>query len=289
MKYKIEKYKNCERFNDQYQEIYEFLLEAESLKFNEHFHWGRFEWMHGHSMLEKDKLDQVAMFKDTDSKIVGLVTHDTWYGDRVYLIHTITDETLLNEMIDFVLEREDDNVVIKVNNFDDALCKVLKKRQFEKKNKDVRVLELDLSKDLSYNIPTEYWISPLSMDIDLWQYQLAIHKGFDQEGIPEKWDDELVAPKPHEDEYFKTFAIKNEEYCSHCGLWYMKGDTAYVEPVATVPQHRKLGLAKAAIYESCKRAKIKGAKRAIVLSDQEFYYRIGFECSSEVYCWEKSF
>lgn len=40
MNYKIEKYKNCERFNEQYQEIYNFLLRAEKLEFNEHFHWG---------------------------------------------------------------------------------------------------------------------------------------------------------------------------------------------------------------------------------------------------------
>jgi hypothetical protein len=31
-----------------------------------------------------------------------------------------------------------------------------------------------------------------------------------------------------------------------------------------------------------------GAKRATVLSDQEFYYRIGFTLSSEVHRWEKN-
>lgn len=288
MKYKIEKYKNCERFNEQYQEIHEFLLEAEKLKYNEHFHWGRFEWMHSHSMLEKENLNRVAMFKDADNNIVGLVTHDTWYGDRVYLIHSITDKNLLNEMIDFVLEREDDNVVIKVNNYDDVLCEVLEERQFEKKNKDSSVLELDLNKNLDYKIPDEYSISPQDFKADDWQYQLVIHKGFDLEGIPEKWEDEVFAPSPNANGYFKTFALKNSEYCAHCGLWYTKGITAYVEPVVTVPKHRKQGLAKAAIYEACKRTKSLGAKRATVISDQEFYYRIGFECSSEVYCWVKN-
>ena len=55
-----------------------------------------------------------------------------------------------------------------------------------------------------------------------------------------------------------------------------------------VPAHRKQGLAKAAIYEACTRANALGAKRAIVLSDQAFYFRIGFTLSSEVYAWEKS-
>lgn len=37
MRYKIERYKNCERFNEQYQGIHQFLLEAEKREYNEHF------------------------------------------------------------------------------------------------------------------------------------------------------------------------------------------------------------------------------------------------------------
>ncbi len=99
-------------------------------------------------------------------------------------------------------------------------------------------------------------------------------------------DEEFLALTPHENEELKTFVIANNEYCAHCGLWYTTGETAYVEPVVTAPEHRKQGLAKAAIYEACTRAKVLGAKRAVVLSAQEFYYRIGFTLTSEVYCWE---
>ena len=87
--------------------------------------------------------------------------------------------------------------------------------------------------------------------------------------------------------HIKTFSIKENEYCAHCGLFYTEGNSAYVEPVATVPEHRRKGLAKAAIYEACRRAKAMGAQRATVISDQEFYYRIGFTISSEVYRWVK--
>lgn len=38
----------------------------------------------------------------------------------------------------------------------------------------------------------------------------------------------------------------------------------------------------------CAQAKAQGAKRATVISDQDFYYRIGFTLSSEVYCWKKN-
>ena len=58
MRYKIERYKNRERFNEQYQSIHQFLLEAEKLEYNEHFHLGRFEWMHAHSYLDEEKIDK---------------------------------------------------------------------------------------------------------------------------------------------------------------------------------------------------------------------------------------
>lgn len=287
MNYKIEKYKNCERFNEQYQDIYNFLLGAEKLACNEHFHWGRFEWMQTHSMLEEDKLTRIVMFRDENEEMVGMITYDTFYDDRVYLLHTSSDQHLLNQMIDTVLENETGKVVIKANAKDETLSKMLQERQFEKKQKDVSVLELDLRETLKYKISDEYAISPKAFNMDNWQYQLVIHKGFDNEGIPDKWEDEIFIRGVHKNMQLQTFAIVKEEYCAHCGLWYTEGASAYVEPVVTIPEHRKKGLARAVIYEACNRAKELGAKRATVLSDQEFYYKIGFRCSSEVFCWEK--
>lgn len=143
----------------------------------------------------------------------------------------------------------------------------------------------DLSNPLVYCLPDGYTMSPREFAADPWQYQLVIHRGFDTDGTPERWDAELLKRIPHANDALKTFAIANREYCAHCGLWYTTGDTAYVEPVATVPEHRKRGLAKAVVYEACSRAHALGAKRAIVLSDQAFYFRIGFTLSSEVYDW----
>ena len=114
-----------------------------------------------------------------------------------------------------------------------------------------------------------------------------IHKGIDNKGISERWDDEFLKRIPHVNEDLKAFAITNNEYCAHCGLWYSTGSTAYVEPVATVPEHRKQGLAKAVVYEACTRANVLGAKRAVVISNQDFYFRLGFTRSSEVYDWAR--
>lgn len=287
MEYRIERYKNCRRFNEQYESIYRFLLKAEKQKYNEHFHWGRFEWMHAHSYLDEDKLTSIVMFRDENDTIVGLITYDTSYDDRVYLIHTSSDKALLECMIDTVLEADGNSAVIKANSLDVDLCATLQEKGFEKKHRCDGVLSLDLSDPLEYSLPDGYTMSPQGFAADPWQYQLVIHKGFDNEGIPDKWEDEFLNRIPHANEDLKTFAIANNEYCAHCGLWYSTGITAYVEPVATAPEHRKQGLAKAVVYEACTRAKALGAKRATVISDQEFYFRIGFTLSSEVYDWEK--
>lgn len=230
------------------------------------------------------------MFKDENNVIVGLTTYDTCYDDRVYLIHSSSDKLLLESMVDIVTKDEGDRAILKVNAKDTVLCQVLQEKGFEKKDRCACILSLDLSSSLEYDIPNAYRMSPKGFCADSWQYQLAIHKGFDNEGIPEKWDDELLKRIPNANEDLKTFAIanKNNEYCAHCGLWYLAGDTAYVEPVLTVPEHRRQGLAKAVVYEACARAKALGAKRAIVVSEQEFYFRIGFTLSSEVYDWTKN-
>ena len=132
MKYNIEQYKNCERFNEQYIDIYQFLLEASKCEYNEHFHWGRFEWRQAHTLLDEDKLTKITIFKDENEKILGLITYDTCYEDRVYLIHLTSDKELLDEMVDYIIEDEENNVVIKVNSKDIFLCEVLKEKQFVK-------------------------------------------------------------------------------------------------------------------------------------------------------------
>lgn len=285
MRYKTERYKNCERFNEQYQSIHQFLLEAGKLEYNEHFHWGRFEWMHAHSDLDEGKLTSIILFKDENDAIVELTTYDTCYDDQVYLIHTSSDKLLLERMIDVVIRDEGSGEVLKVNDKDIGLCQILQERGFEKKNRCACVLSLNLSNSLEYDMPDAYRMSPHGFAADTRQYQFVIHNGFNNEGVPEKWDDGLLKRVPNVNEDLKTFVIANNEYCGHCGLWYTTGDTAYVEPVVTVPEHRKRGLAKAVVYEACVRAKALGAKYAVVVSEQKFYFRIGFTLSSEVYDW----
>ncbi len=283
--YTIDNYKSNIRFNEQYEEIYLFLSKSADKGYNEHFHWARFEWMMCHSFLDVDALTYIAIFRDSSGEIVGLITFDTSYKDRAYIIHAVSDKELLSAMVEYVVEKGSS---VKVNSQDTALIEVLQEYHFHNRGKADCVLEFDLENDLQYVIPYGYSISPEHFEIDNRKYQLVIHKGFDNDGIPEKWSDELLKPSAHFNSDLKIFALDlSKEYCSHCGIWYTHGATAYIEPVATVPQCRKLGLATAVVYEAMARAKKSGAKRAIVISDQNFYHRIGFKESSEYDTWTR--
>lgn len=132
----------------------------------------------------------------------------------MYLLHTTSDKSLLNQMIDTVLGNESGEVTVEVNSKDKVLTEVLQERQFEKMQKDNSVLELDLSRTLEYNIPDEYLVSSQSFQMNNWQYQLVIHKGFNNEGIPDKWDDDVFERGVNINMQLRTFAIFRDEFRS---------------------------------------------------------------------------
>ena len=64
---------------------------------------------------------------------------------------------------------------------------------------------------------------------------------------------------------------------------------AILEPVGTHRNYRKMGLAKAAIFEGLKRSMELGSTKGYVGSDQDFYKAIGFEVISQLQVYRKEF
>jgi len=88
-------------------------------------------------------------------------------------------------------------------------------------------------------------------------------------------------------ELIVSVAAPNGDYVSHCGMWYQPGDSyCYVEPVATIPSYRNMGLGKAVVLEAVRRCAVLGATQAIVGSNQQFYYNIGFYPIATATWWE---
>lgn len=50
-----------------------------------------------------------------------------------------------------------------------------------------------------------------------------------------------------------------------------------IEPLCTIPKYRGKGIARALLFEAMSRAEARGAGNAYVISDMEFYEKLGFE------------
>lgn len=88
-----------------------------------------------------------------------------------------------------------------------------------------------------------------------------------------------------------TLAVKapNGNFVSYCGMWYSPDlDYAVVEPVATDPDYRRMGLGKAIVLEGVRRCFAEGAMAAYVGSGQQFYQDIGFTLLSATRPWTKT-
>ena len=142
--YSIENYKDNIRFNKQYGEIRKFLQIIADNGYNEHFHWGRFDWMMAHSYLDVEMLSRNALFRNENGELVGAVMYDTSFNDRWYILHSITDENLLGQMIEYVTKTDVGIATIKANLNDTILCKLLENAGFERQYLE-SVLQIDLS------------------------------------------------------------------------------------------------------------------------------------------------
>lgn len=277
--YTIEKYDFLpERFAGQYSDVNHFLTTFADSGINEHFHWGRFDWMMTSPDLDKEMISRMAFFKDENGKTAGLVLFDTSYEDRWYLLHTDTDQELFRKMVEYVINIDGNETIIHVNKSDKPLCDFLENKGFVGQHSE-SVLEMPLiGQKLNYILPDDF---KMVYEPNEYKWRQVIWRGFNNDGEPEVPNEETAK----DDSYIKVFAEKHGVYTAHCGVWYDGGETAYIEPVVTLPKYRKKGLGKAVVYEAVNIAAERGAKRAIVLSEQAFYFRIGMTISSEVKKW----
>ena len=116
-------------------------------------------------------------------------------------------------------------------------------------------------------------------------------RGFDHQGKPnpDLTGRKLMQSAPN---YRKDLNIIVEaptgEFVSYCGMWYDPvNQVGYVEPVATDPDYRMMGLGKAAVLEGIRRCGKLGATVAYVATDKKFYLAIGFENLFDRYPWFK--
>lgn len=137
---------------------------------------------------------------------------------------------------------------------------------------------------LDYKLPAGYhFLDPEKEGFDCLKHQLCTFRGFNHEEKGETFernDDEILryTAAPHHTGLDVTVVDDaSGDYVCYAGMWTLpSAGLAYLEPLCTVPAHRRRGLAAAAISELYRRTSALGLDHMSGGGDA-FYYKIGFK------------
>ncbi|OGM10685.1 hypothetical protein A2Z22_05250 [Candidatus Woesebacteria bacterium RBG_16_34_12] len=295
-------------FKKDYERVGKFLLNNYKIQTAIPFNWcqPRWEYMHFHPYMDErdlyDVLNKIGIWEDK-GKIVGVVHFEDELG-QAYFEYSPDYLFLKKEMLDYALqnlgkELESGRKFIKVfvNEFDKEFEELVKKEKFTKDSKSSEInssMKISLKK-LKYSLPKRFNIQSLADENDLTKLHRILHRGFNHQGepLPEGIEGrKKMQSAPNYNKSLNIVAVepKNGNYVSICGSWYDSvNNFVYIEPVATNPDYRFLGLGKAVVLEAIKRNYEIGATLALVGSFQDFYKAIGFKYYFTNNCWVKYF
>lgn len=185
-----------------------------------------------------------------------------------------------------------------VNDNDPAFMALVQRRGYKKDEEETRPMYRCAipSQFPAIHLPEGFRLTSLAEDCDWAKVHQVLWRGFDHgDKVPmneEEFESRRTmfdTPKARRDLKIAV-AAPNGEFASFCGMFYEPtGRFGYVEPVATDPLYRRLGLGKAAVLEGIRRCGELGATVAYVGSDLPFYQAIGFRKVHNSECRVKNF
>lgn len=283
-------YNNIVGISEDYYAVRQFFVELGIAEFT----YARWDWMTTHSYLDKEGISSIGLWL-LNQKVVGIATFDTRLG-TAYCLALPEFAHLKGEILEYAtnhLKSEKGEITIAIADHDtDFQMEALKQGYVASPSRESdaafycspeALTQLPCTMDL---LPKGFNIVSMADRYDPYEYRRVLWKGFnhelDGEGelvYTEKDADEVdhEMKRPNVDLNLKLAVVSPEgHFVSYCGMWY-NPEVGYsvIEPVATDPDYRKLGLGKAVVLEGIKRTAALGAKMALVGSSQQFYYSIG--------------
>ncbi len=290
-------YRFC-NFNDScYEEIRQFLIGlSNESRTHINWNWARWEWMYFHPDFDSSISEKIGMWYCND-KIIGTAIYDHYLGEAFFAVRKGYEE-LKKEIIYYMIENfaDENGLGIAVNDDDNETVDLMLSFGFSPCEQSENILALPLDEaDFSFNISDNIKLCCLDVKNDLNRHHRLLWKGFDHNGEPPMDKETLEKQSRMLSAYNLNTQLhiiaenEDSEYVAYCGLWYDNTtDYVYVEPVCTIPEYRGKGLAKTVLKEALRRAYNMGAKTAYVISDSEFYKRLGFRRHSHyTFYWKK--
>lgn len=246
-----------------------------------HWNWARFEWMMEHPEFDRSAMHSIGLWTDAGS-VVGAAIYDMYFGEA-FCGALPGYESLYPEILDYACKelKDDAGLGIAICDGNESEIEAAEKRGFVREQQEETVMSLALDRALSAKLPDGLSLAELDHAADADALEWLFWQGFDHgedRAEFEKTKRGASRVRKHFNRHLSLAAMTpGGEPVSYCCLWvHPNTDYAYVEPVCTVPAYRGKGAARAVVLEALHRAKTLGAKRAYVISDLEFYEKLGF-------------
>ncbi|MDF2948993.1 MAG: N-acetyltransferase [Sedimentibacter sp.] len=222
------------------------------------------------------------MIWENDGRIVGFCFYESQLGKAFFSLRP-EYEKIAPEMIDHAAKNlvdKDGKLKLVIFRGQDALAVAAMNAGYKKDSEYIDMI-YDFSKPLDYELPEGFsFVEPGKFDLA--KMLLCCWKGFDHEKEG-PWDGVLdygyhLYASPHATPQYPV-AIQNEDgdYVCWAGMWWTpQNHLAYMEPLCTVPEYRKKGLAAAALSEMYRRMRPLGATH-MTGGSNSFYSTIGYE------------
>lgn len=253
------------------------------------FPFGRWDWMITHGWLDHEALGNIGIWEER-GQVVGVATFDTQPGEGFICVLPGYEE-LRPQMVRYAAANlcKHGKFRLLVLDSDTTFQEIAAKEGFiptPDKEFDA-VYEIKDPTKIHFAIPEGFRVIGMDEGFDVEKYGQVLWKGFNHEldgegplDMSESKRKQLLDEmfRPNVNLHLKIAVLApNGDFASYCGMWQDDASLdALVEPVATDPAYRSLGLGKAAVLEGVRRCGLLGARRALVGSSQQFYYSIGF-------------
>lgn len=255
------------------------------------------EYAYTHPWFDEQSVHHIGIWED-DGTMVGVALYELRLGEAFFQVHPAYAH-LKPEMLAYAEQSltgttDDGRRYLKayVNDFDTPFEHLVQSRGYEKDAESHRPMSQFVIPNPfpPIRLPDGFRLKSLADDNDLRKIDRVLWRGFNHPGEPP--DDSLEGRKkmqsgPH---FRKDLAIVVEApegaFVAFGGLWFDPlNRLGYVEPVATDPDYRRMGLGRAAVLEGIRRCGVLGASVAYVGTDNPFYLAMGFKTLFTLNCW----
>lgn len=251
----------------------------------------RWEYQHHHPLIRQVDRRTFGVAEDERGRLLGVV-HAEHDPAVAYLQRRPSEDRVIEPLLDWAGSHlgghlaavERDGLGLHVPTFDTALSDALARRGYrchpEHAEPNSCLTGIDRLPPVA--APEGTVLRSLAEGCDLAEVHRVLWRGFEHDGPPppegvEERRSMHAAPGFRPDLTLVT-VLPDGSYSAFCGVWLVEQHRlAYVEPVATVPEHRRMGHARAVVLEALRRAGQQGATVAWVGAVLPLYLALGFE------------